>query len=128
MEAATPSPKKVYKISTRLYTPHGVKMKDKIDTISEQVIKRMLQHNAYFENGIESARTSIKEYLEKEYEKETAGLNLKIDMEKQRGLYKADAMERLETEARYISLRMTNKIEALAFVGKKATVKEEYKS
>jgi hypothetical protein len=100
-------------------------MKDKIGGLVDKIMIKMMKSNAYFEQGHEATKNALSQYLEREYDKEMAALNMKIDLEKQRGLYKADSMERLEVEAKYVSMRMANKIDALAYTGKTT---EEHKS
>lgn len=88
-------------------------LSSEVSAYVELIISNMKAQGAYFEEGEEKVKGSIRKFLTDEYEKEVNALSLKLDTEKARGLFGSDSKERYETEYKYMKQRFMNKINAL---------------
>ena len=89
------------------------------------IMAELNNDDIYLEMTQEELRSSIKKYIKEAYDAEVANLSLKIDVEKSRGLFNADSIERFTSEAKWINYRIKNKIKALSLNGKNGKISIE---
>jgi hypothetical protein len=91
----------------------GDMLDTEISKLVASIMTELDKYSPYYELGEDCVRQSIHKYIETEYKREVTTLNLKISLEKQRGLTKSEEVDRLMSEAKFIKYRMDNKVKAI---------------